>query len=309
MPLFNTSAYVGRAVQSVLDQSFRDFELIVIDDGSTDDSAQIVAEFAARDGRIRLTRRENRGLIRTRNELLQLAAGELLAWMDSDDLSLPGRLAEQVEEFDRRPGLACLGSAAQWIDPADVPLGFERHPPGHAEIRREQQHGSGMRFPTVMLRKVIVARAGGFREPFRIGEDLDFLLRVGEIGEMANLPQVLYRYRQHVSSTSRMLGGAWSNYLEAIQALAAERAAEGSDRLQRGLPLSIALPAEDEPVPAWAVYATWAVPAAQAGFWRAGLKYAVWSVALNPRRRKPWLALRAVLAAIFAREGRAEAPR
>src|SRR5882672_4931888 len=117
MPVFNTARYLSDALASISAQTFADFELVAVDDGSNDGSTRILELFAAREKRMRLVTRENRGLIATRNELLGAARGELLAWMDSDDVSLPHRLARQVDVFRNDPALVCLGSAAQCIDP------------------------------------------------------------------------------------------------------------------------------------------------------------------------------------------------
>ena len=97
-----------------------------------------------------------------------------------------------------------------------------------------------MRFPSTMVRRSAALLAGGFREPFRLGEDLDFLLRVGEQGRLANLPEVIYLYRQHLTSVCTTLGPRWPVYRDAILALARERREVGSDLLQRGDTIDIA---------------------------------------------------------------------
>src|ERR1700678_2906770 len=117
MPVFNTARYLDDALDSIGAQSFTDIEFIVVDDGSSDGSTRMLQLFAAREPRMKLVTRGNLGLIATRNELLGAARGDLVAWMDSDDISLPQRLALQINEFDKDPNLVCLGSAAQCIDP------------------------------------------------------------------------------------------------------------------------------------------------------------------------------------------------
>lgn len=247
MPVYNTGHYLAAALDSIRVQTFVDFELIAIDDGSTDDSQAILRDYAARDERFRIVLRENQGLIRTRNELMQLARGALVAWVDSDDLLLPERLARQVEYFSTNAELVCLGTAVQCIDPRGRHLNVERYPLQHDAILLEQQKGGAMRFATTMMRREVALRAGGFREPFRIGEDFDLLLRLSEVGEMANLPDVLYVYRQHLSSVSRQLGGGWSEYRDTILELARERRTTGMDRIQRGEKVTIAhVPSKQE---------------------------------------------------------------
>jgi len=241
MPVYNTADYLAEAVDSILGQTFGDFEFLVIDDGSTDGSTALLQELASHEPRIVLTLRENQGVIATRNELLHSASGEFVAWMDSDDLSVPNRLAVQLEAFRVDPALLCIGSAAQCIDPAGQPLNIERNPLAHDAIVADQRHGGGMRFPTTMMRRDAALAVGGFREPFRIGEDLDLFLRLGERGKLANLDQALYIYRHHLSSTSSQLATQWLVYRDQILALADERRSLGTDKLQRGETVTIEL--------------------------------------------------------------------
>ena len=141
MPVFNTGPFLHDALQSISEQTYRDLEIIVVDDGSTDSSARILHAFAAAEPRMRVVCRMNRGLIATRNELLSMARGELVAWMDSDDVSLPERLALQVAAFDADLSLSALGGVAQCIDPEGNALNVERYPSGHDDIRHMQSQG------------------------------------------------------------------------------------------------------------------------------------------------------------------------
>ena len=122
MPVFNTGRYLDDAIKSIQRQTCADFELVVIDDGSTDSSPALLIALAATEPRMSVVLRENRGLIATRNELLRLARSNLVAWMDSDDLSFPERLQMQIDAFLADPSLVCLGGAAQRIDPEGHPL-------------------------------------------------------------------------------------------------------------------------------------------------------------------------------------------
>ena len=245
MAVFNTASFLNEALTSIKTQSFEDFELLVVDDGSSDGSTQILKLFADEEPRMRLIARKNKGLIATRNELLYTACGELVAWMDSDDISTPDRLALQVPYFDTNPALVCIGGFAQCIDPQGQFLNIERYPLSHQDILLEQQRGGAMRFPTTMMRRNVALNVGGFREPFRIGEDLDLLLRMSEVGQMANLSNTVYLYRQHLSSVCATLGPRWSTYRDQILALARERQEFGQDKLQRGEAVTIAETATD----------------------------------------------------------------
>lgn len=234
VPVFNTAQYVREALASIRAQRFGDFELVVLNDGSTDQSSEILRDFSRLEPRMRLIERPNRGLIETRNQLLEEARGELIAWMDSDDLSHRDRLERQVAAFDSDPALVCLGTNVQLVDPEGRPLGVEEYPQDHEAIRAQQELGSGFRFASTMQRRSVAIAAGGFRHPFRMGEDFDFLLRVAERGRVGNVPEPLYAYRQHLLSTCAALGINWPQYCAAILELANERRERGSDRLQRG---------------------------------------------------------------------------
>lgn len=292
MPVFNTAAYVHEAVRSICEQQFSDFEFIIIDDGSVDGSAEILRSFAESDQRIELTLRPNRGLVATRNELLETARGELIAWMDSDDLCSPDRLSRQVELLDAEQHIACVGTNVRLIDPDGFGLGFEEYPSDDAGIRLAQQSGGGLRFASTMVRTSVAQSIGGFRAPFRMGEDFDFLLRVGERGDFANIEKPLYIYRQHLLSTCSAIGGNWPEYKSIILQLAAERRGGGLDRLARGEVLEF--PSADQfsarrfkP----AVLLDWAERAAKEGDRARALRYTAAALGCAPLRRASWRGL------------------
>lgn len=280
MPVFNTAAFLPQALESIRNQTFTDYEFVVIDDGSSDGSTDILRRYAATEPRMRLFVRANRGLIATRNELVAEARGELIAWMDSDDLSHPERLQLQIAEFTSDDRLVCVGGAAQRIDPEGHLLDVERHPTSHDEILAGQLTGGAMRFPTTMMRRDVTMSVGGFREPFRIGEDLDLFLRLSEVGRMGNLSAIVYCYRQHASSTFVRLSSQWLSYRHEILALAKERMEFGSDRLQRGEVVTVHVDRQFDQVSLVAdAYAAWAGHALRGGrfdhawkFARAGLR-------------------------------------
>jgi glycosyltransferase involved in cell wall biosynthesis len=203
MPVYNAQRYVGAAVESILSQSFADFEFLIIDDGSTDNSRKILETYAARDARIRLISRPNMGLVRTLNEMIDLARGELLARMDADDISLPGRFAAQIDYLGAHPEVVCVGTAVQVIDPAGRPI-FGGHPgmDHEALVERALDGCCPLSHPSVMMRRSAVLDVGAYRAEFMLAEDLDLWLRLAEVGRLANLDQVLVKYRMHPSSVS-----------------------------------------------------------------------------------------------------------
>lgn len=289
MAVFNTEAYLREALESVRNQTFTDFELVVVDDGSTDGSDDVLRAFALDEPRMRLITRGNKGLIATRNELLRAAHGNLIAWMDSDDISTPDRLALQVARFDQERELVCLGGVAQCIDPAGEHLNVEQYPLAHTEILMEQQRGGAMRFPTTMMRRDAALRTGGFREPFRIGEDFDLLLRMSEAGRMANLPNTIYFYRQHLSSVCATLGPQWLEYRDQILALAQERKDMGSDKLQRGETVTISRtpPANINHLES-RIYVRWSKAAKSNKNMALARRYALAAIRKHPQDRSAW---------------------
>ena len=289
MPVFNTAPYLRDAIQSIQRQTCGDFELVVIDDGSSDGCVALLTEMAAAEPRMRVVLRENRGLIATRNELLHLARSDLVAWMDSDDLSSPDRLQLQTAAFLADDRLVCLGGAAQRIDPDGHPLDVERYPTLHDDIMAGQLTGGAIRFPSTTMRRDVALKVGGFREPFRIGEDLDLLLRLSEVGKMGNLPETVYSYRQHASSTFVGLSPQWLNYRNAILELAKERRELGTDRLQRGETVTVDSTSTFTLAGNVAgVYAEWAGFALQNGSFDRARKYATVALRTKPFSPRFW---------------------
>lgn len=203
MAAYNCERYVAQAVTSVLNQSLQDFELIIVNDGSTDRTLKILQRYAAQDQRICLISRENQGIPRTRNELLAAATAELIAIMDADDIALPNRLAQQVEFLQQHPEVVCLGSAFELIDAKGRFLTKLPVPLYNDEIQQQILAGHAAIFqPCAMLRRSTVQQIGGYDETMPQAEDLDLWLRLGEVGELANLPEALVQYRLHANSVS-----------------------------------------------------------------------------------------------------------
>ncbi|CAL1239033.1 putative Glyco_trans_2-like domain-containing protein [Candidatus Methylocalor cossyra] len=197
MPVYNTERYLAGAIESILSQTFANFEFVIVDDGSTDGSSAILHHYAAMDARIRLVRQPNRGVAAATNHGLRLAACELVALMDSDDLALPERLAVQKAFLDAHPQWAAVGSQWLMIDAEDRILGLDLHAtePGVAEdllFSYQALHN-----PTVMFRKSAFWAVGGYAEDrSMVVQDYDLFMRLRLAGQrLGNVPQVLYRWR------------------------------------------------------------------------------------------------------------------
>jgi GT2 family glycosyltransferase len=203
LPVHDAERYLPEAVESVLAQSYRDFELLAIDDGSRDGSAAILDAYARRDPRVRVVRRPHEGLIATLNEGLALARGELIARMDADDVALPERFERQVERLDRDPGLVCIGGCYEVIDASGRRIDLVRRPCHSEPILDALLAGvSAVCHATAMYRRRAVIAAGSYDASARLAEDYDLWLRLADTGRLENLPETVLRVRQHEHSES-----------------------------------------------------------------------------------------------------------
>jgi glycosyltransferase involved in cell wall biosynthesis len=202
MPVYNAGKYLRSAVQSVLAQTFTDFELIAVDDGSKDESLAILREFEAKDPRVKVISRANTGIVGALNDGLAAAKGELIARMDADDLATPHRFEKQVAFLREHPDHVLVGSQVMLIDSDDAALCPKRDTVyEHEEI--DAGHLSGrwpLVHPTVMMRRDAVMKVGGYRAKYQWLEDLDLFLRLAEVGQLASLRDVLLHYRLHTGS-------------------------------------------------------------------------------------------------------------
>ncbi|NET34054.1 MAG: glycosyltransferase family 2 protein [Cyanothece sp. SIO1E1] len=207
MAVYNAEQFVAETVESILAQTFIDFEFIIIDDGSTDRSLKILETYAVKDKRIRLISRQNKGISRTRNEMLSQAKGEFIAVMDADDIALPERLAHQVEFLQREPNIVCVSSAYKVIDARGRLLTCLTPPEHNDEIQKFILAGhAAVWHPCAMFRRTAAMEVGGYEEAMPSAHDLDLWLKLGEVGQLQNLQEILLKYRLHNNSISEQLG-------------------------------------------------------------------------------------------------------
>src|SRR5271157_2678892 len=174
LPVYNCERYVAEAIESILAQTFTDFEFLIVDDGSSDGTLPILHRFAARDSRIRVISRPNTGIVGARNEALGLARGELIAVMDSDDVALPERFEVQVRYLDENPDCVMIGSRVLVIDSDGDPLIVLPTPLSHEEIEDGflNFRGQLVHHSTTMIRRRSLLEIGGYRPECRVAEDL-----------------------------------------------------------------------------------------------------------------------------------------
>lgn len=202
MSVFNGERFLREAVESILQQSLRDFEFIIIDDGSTDQSAAILHSYQTHDLRVKVCRKEHSGLIESLNQGCRLAQSGYIARMDADDIAHQDRLERQVAFMDAHPEIGVLGGAVEWIDASGNSLGTHRYPAEDPQIKATLLEGSALWHPTVLLRREAFVVAGGYRSIVVDAEDYDLWLRIADRFQLANLEAVLLKYRIHPSQVS-----------------------------------------------------------------------------------------------------------
>lgn len=214
LPVHNAESYLRESLDSILAQTFQDFEVIAIDDGSTDDTVAILTNYAARDSRVRVVSRERRGLVATLNEGIELARGKWIARMDADDVALPERFAKQIEQLERTQADFCGGAVkcfGEW-------KAIWRYPTSHeaCEVR--------LLFDVPFAHPAVVGRADAFKalfysDEFPQAQDYDLWQRAWAAGyQFTNTPEIVLRYRVHGQQVS---------------AQRQERQREGADRVRR----------------------------------------------------------------------------
>lgn len=203
MPVWNSECYLTEAVDSILYQTFSDFELIALDDGSTDKSLEILHNFAKKDSRVKVIACEHQGYSPLLNLGLSMAKGEYIARMDSDDVCLPERFEKQVGFLDNYLDYVAVGSQALRITPEGDPIGYFRVETDYDNILIEQIKGRGVIIhPSVMIRRSKLSLIGGYRSEFEPGEDFDLFLRLIEVGKITNLSDILLKYRTHFKNVT-----------------------------------------------------------------------------------------------------------
>jgi glycosyltransferase involved in cell wall biosynthesis len=257
IPVYNGERYLASAMDSILAQSFGDFEIILVDDGSTDRTMEIVHLYRKKAaGRLRtVITRPNKGIVVSLNEGVDECRGEFIARMDADDISRPERFMLQVQYLSENPECVLVGSRVLLIDPEGAPIREWVSELTHDEIDSAHLNRQWpVVHPSVMMRRQPLQQLGGYRQQYETLEDLDLFLRLAEVGRLANLPQVLLDYRQHFSSICHTRSGQQSAIRDAILRETCQR---------RGLPplSAVAPPPERAQVDCHRLWGWWALNA------------------------------------------------
>jgi glycosyltransferase involved in cell wall biosynthesis len=194
MAVYNGERYLEQAVRSILSQTCDDFEFIIIDDGSTDRSPEMLKSFGDRDRRLNIHRQPNSGLIASLNKACTLARGTYVARMDADDISLPRRFEKQVQYLDAHKEIGVLGTWIQDIGADEQPGPIWPLPTNPATIRWFLMFGNCLAHPSIMMRRELILSLGYRAEAVHV-EDYDLWIRASSVTGIANIPEVLLKYR------------------------------------------------------------------------------------------------------------------
>jgi glycosyltransferase involved in cell wall biosynthesis len=203
LPVWNGEQYLRQTLDSILGQDFPELEVVIVDDGSSDGTAQILSLYSG-DTRIRLFRQTNKGLVAALNKGLELATAEFIARIDADDLMIPSRLTAQFSYLRENPDVLAVGSFIELIDGKGRKIGLRAFPAGKVKVTETMRRYCTLAHPAVMARKSALLAAGGYRECFRHAEDYDLWLRLIEMGPVDNIPEPLTKYRIHEKSVTHL---------------------------------------------------------------------------------------------------------
>lgn len=241
MVVCNVERFLAESIESILGQTFRDFEFIILDFGSTDNTKSIVSGYAAQDSRIKLREIPHCGLAEARNAACSLAQGRYIAVMDADDVSVPERLRWESVFMDTHPEIGVLGGAIEWIDRAGRPLRVDSRPEEDHEIRAAFPTRYPFCHSTLLMRRDTFVLVGGYRPIFVQAEDYDLAMRMSEHCKCANLRQVVLKHRLHAYQLSAQKGRQQTLFKLAARVSASSRREGNGDPLKSNQEITPAL--------------------------------------------------------------------
>lgn len=196
MSVYNGEPYLRKAIDSILNQTFTDFEFIIINDGSTDSTAHVLRKYAQRDDRIRIVDQANSGLTKSLNRAVSLSRGEWIARQDADDISMATKLEKQLAFLADHPEVGVLGTAVKTINSESKVTSIGWHEVEDADIRFKLLRNNSFAHGSMMFSMIIFKRAGGYDESLEYTQDYDLWWRMSRYTRLANLPEPLYCWRK-----------------------------------------------------------------------------------------------------------------
>jgi glycosyltransferase involved in cell wall biosynthesis len=232
MPVFNGEDYLKLAIDSILCQSLKEIEFIIVDDGSNDSTSQILLAYC--DQRLTVISQNHRGIPFALNSGLKIAKGKYVARQDADDISILNRLEKQITFLEENPEIGLLGSFVSIIDKTGKEIKSIELPTDDVAIKAAIINENPFIHGATIYRKECVYRVGGYREIFFLSQDYDLWLRIAENYSVANYPLFLYKYRKNIKSVSYQYAEKKNAYMIAARVLANQRNVEGLDCLMKG---------------------------------------------------------------------------
>ena len=203
MPAYNADKYISEAIESILNQTFTDFEFIIVDDSSTDKTWEIIQEYAKKDDRIIALQNEvNSKICITLNNGIAIAKGKYIARMDADDWSYPDRLEKQFKFMEENPEIAISGGTMEICDEKMNVLNKRIYNLTDKEIRKKLFRYSPFSHPLIIYKTKVAKKIHGYNGRFYVAQDYDFYFRMGMLGKFGNIKNVLLRLRTHPESSS-----------------------------------------------------------------------------------------------------------
>ena len=231
MSVYNGDKYLNEAIDSILGQTFKDFEFLIVNDGSTDKTGEILKSY--NDPRIKMINNEkNIGLTKSLNKGLKLARGEYIARQDADDISMPGRLEKEIEFLEQNKSVGLVGTDYLIINEKGNVVHIVKCLNGNRELKAKLLEGNQFGHGSVILRRECIEKVGTYREEFKFAQDYDFCLRIAEVYDVANISEPLYKWRIDSKSISVAKKALQDKYTLLAIELAKERKQSGKDKLQ-----------------------------------------------------------------------------
>ena len=237
MPAYNAEEYIKESIDSIIAQTYTNWELIIADDSSTDNTKQIINSY--RDSRIKCIYNDNNlGYLKTCNRLFSLCKGGYITFQDADDISYPNRLSEQVKAFEQDTKLGMVGTFSDIISTNGEILETAKRPISYEEVNEKIIESNAFIGATVMIKREVYEKIGGYREYFnRLAyQDYDWTYLIVEKYKSINLSHPLYQYRQHPTSTSKIVDPKRIVSDKLVKFLAKQRKDNGVDCLQQNNP-------------------------------------------------------------------------
>lgn len=203
MSAYNGAKYLKEAIESILNQTFEDFEFIIVDDDSIDKTEEILVEYKRKDPRIKIiTNRENIGLTKSLNKAIKITKGDYIARMDADDIAMAERLETQLEFMKKNPEVGAVGCWYYLIDKTGNIFEKRRPPTKFSKIKKALLASSPLIHPGMFIKKEVLEKIGPYDEEFKYAQDRDLLFRILQYYKLAVVPQFLLKFRHTPGSIS-----------------------------------------------------------------------------------------------------------